>query len=211
MVNPKKVDAVILTQLRLLADYLAIAIENTRRYKLMKEMAVRDNLTGLFNQRYLYPTLKRHISSCREVKRPLSLIFMDMDNFKRVVDRHGHLNGSRALGEVAQRIQACISEPAFGVAYGGDEFVMVLPEFSRTKAVKLASKIRRSVKNAPYLTRWGHQVSMTASFGVATFPQDADDSTSLLALADKAMFDVKNTGKNRVNAKVTRSDNRHTP
>jgi len=202
VVNPKNVDTVMLTQLRLLADYLAIAIENTRRYKLMKEMAVRDNLTGLFNQRYLYPTLKSQISRCRKANRPLSLIFMDMDDFKSVVDRLGHLNGSRALGEVAQRIQACISEPAFGVAYGGDEFVMVLPEFSRSRAVKLAAKIRRSVKNAPYLTRWGQQVALTASFGVATFPEDADDSTALLALADNAMFSVKNTGKDRINAKV---------
>jgi diguanylate cyclase (GGDEF)-like protein len=206
VVNPKRVDATMLTQLRLLADYLAIAIENTRRYKLMEEMAVRDNLTGLFNQRYLYPNLKRLITRCRKANLPLSLIFMDMDDFKTVVDRLGHLNGSRALSEVAQRIQACLSEPAFGVAYGGDEFVLVLPELGRAQAVKLAAKIRRSVKNAPYLTRWGQQVSLTASFGVATFPEDADDSTSLLALADNAMFSVKTTGKDRVNARVKKTE-----
>ena len=123
VVNPKRMDAAMLMQLRLLSDYLAIAIENTRRYQVMEELAVRDNLTGLFNQRYLYPTLKRQILRCRNAGHPLSLVFMDMDNFKTVVDRLGHLNGSRALSEVAQRIQACLSEPAFGVAYGGDEFV----------------------------------------------------------------------------------------
>ena len=202
VVNPKRVDTAMLTQLRLLSDYLAIAIENTRRYKLMEEMAVRDNLTGLFNQRYLYPNLKRHINRCREASRPLSLIFMDMDNFKTVVDRLGHLNGSRALSEVAQRIQACLTEPAFGVAYGGDEFVLVLPETDRLQAVKLAAEIRRSIKNAPYLTRWGQQVMLTASFGVATFPEDADDGTGLLALADNAMFRVKTTGKDRVDSKT---------
>ncbi len=198
VVNPKRMDAAMLAQLRLLSDYLAIAIENTRRYKLMEEMAVRDNLTGLFNQRYLYPNLKRHIKRCRNTNRPLSLIFMDMDDFKTVVDRLGHLNGSRALSEVAQRIQACLTEPAFGVAYGGDEFVIVLPEINRPQAVNQATQIRRSIKNAPYLTRWGHQVMLTASFGVATFPEDADDGTGLLALADNAMFRVKTTGKDRV-------------
>lgn len=202
VVNPKRVDTAMLAQLCLLCDYLAIAIENTRRYKLMEEMAVRDNLTGLFNQRYLYPHLKHLISRCRDANRPLSLIFMDMDNFKTVVDRLGHLNGSRALSEVAQRIQACLAEPAFGVAYGGDEFVLVLPEADRLQAVQLASEIRRSIKNAPYLTRWGHQVSLTASFGVATFPEDADDGTGLLALADNVMFRVKTTGKDRVDIKA---------
>lgn len=205
VVNPKRMDAAMLMQLRLLSDYLAIAIENTRRYQVMEELAVRDNLTGLFNQRYLYPTLKRQILRCRNAGHPLSLVFMDMDNFKAVVDRLGHLNGSRALSEVAQRIQACLSEPAFGVAYGGDEFVLVLPEFGRSRAVQLATEVRRSVKNAPYLTRWGQQVSLTASFGVATFPEDADDSTALLALADNAMFRVKTTGKDRVNARVLKA------
>ena len=202
VVNPKRMDVAMQTQLRLLSDYLAIAIENTRRYKLMQEMAVRDNLTGLFNQRYLYPNLKRQIKRCGRENLPLSLIFLDMDNFKTVVDRLGHLNGSRALSEVAQRIQACLSAPAFGVAYGGDEFVIVLPETDRSQAVRLAIEIRRSIKNAPYLTRWGQQVMLTASFGVATFPEDADDGTGLLALADNAMFRVKTTGKDRVDSKA---------
>jgi diguanylate cyclase (GGDEF)-like protein len=198
VVNPKRVDGAVLAQLHLLSDYLAIAIENTRRYKLVEEMAVRDNLTGLFNQRYLYPNLKRHITRCRRENSPLSLIFMDMDDFKTVVDRLGHLNGSRALSEVAQRVQACLAEPAFGVAYGGDEFVLVLPGTDRSGAVQLAAGIRSAIKNAPYLTRWGHRVALTASFGVATFPEDADDGTGLLALADNAMFRGKATGKDRV-------------
>ncbi len=198
VVNPKRLETAGLSLLNLLADYLAIAIENTRRYKIMKDMAVHDNLTGLFNQRYLYPTLKQWLTVCRKTGKPLSLVFMDMDDFKRVVDRLGHLNGSRALSEVAQRIQACLTPPAFGVAYGGDEFVLVLPEYDRRQAVALATQIRCSVKNAPYLTRWSRRARLTASFGVATFPDDAEDSTALLAFADKVMFRVKGTGKDRV-------------
>lgn len=198
VVNPKHMDAAVLPVLNLLADYLAIAIENTRRYKMVEDMAVRDSLTGLYNQRYLYPALQRFISECSRYGKPLSLVFADMDDFKEVVDRLGHLNGSRALSEVAQRIGACVCEPAFAVAYGGDEFVLVLPDMSRAQAVEMADTVRRAISAEPYLSQWGHAVMLTASFGVATFPDDAGDLTALLALADKAMFEVKGTGKNRV-------------
>jgi diguanylate cyclase (GGDEF)-like protein len=201
VVNPKNINPTIVSLLHLLADYLAIAIENTQRYKQMQDMAVRDNLTGLYNQRYLYQALKRLIPLHRESGKPLSLIFMDMDDFKEVVDALGHLNGSRALREVAQRIHKCLSKPAFGVAYGGDEFVVVLPNANREQAVGIADDIRLAMKADPYLTQWKYEVSLTASFGVATFPQDADDSTELLAFADQAMFNAKNTGKDKVRSK----------
>jgi diguanylate cyclase (GGDEF)-like protein len=208
VVNPLTIDPAGLAMLRLLADYLAIAIENTRRYQRMLASAVHDSLTGLFNQRYLYMNLQRHLDACRCGNRPLSLVFMDMDDFKQVVDLHGHLNGSRALSEVAQRIQACLPAPGFGVAYGGDEFVIVLPGFDRAQAVALAALIRQAIKETPYLIQWGPLVELTASFGVATFPEDADDSTCLLALADQAMFHVKNSGKDRVNANLKKKSAR---
>jgi diguanylate cyclase (GGDEF)-like protein len=200
VVNPKHLDAGVLPLLNLLADYLAIAIENTRRYKLVEEMAVRDSLTGLYNQRYLYPALQRHLAACGRDGRPLSLVFADMDDFKEVVDRLGHLNGSRALSEVAQRISACVAEPAFAVAYGGDEFLLILPGANRAQAMAVAAKARQTISAAPHLSQWGHAVKLTASFGVATFPDDAADITALLSLADKAMFGVKRSGKDRVDA-----------
>ncbi len=203
VVNPTRMDPPVLSLLTLLADYLAIAIENTRRYQLMEERAIRDNLTGLFNQRYLYANLQRELTLCSRKQTPLSLVFMDMDDFKQLVDRLGHLNGSRALNEVAQRINAWLAEPAFGVAYGGDEFVLVLPGFDRERAIELATHIRRSVKAAPYLTQWGHLEMLTASFGVAVFPDDAADLTELLALADQAMFTVKKTGKDEIRTTVS--------
>jgi diguanylate cyclase (GGDEF)-like protein len=194
IVNPK-IGHTVLGLLRLLSDYLAIAIENTRRYQRMENSAVRDSLTGLYNQRYLYAALERHLVSCRSEGKPLSLAFMDMDDFKTVVDRMGHLNGSRALSEVAQRIQSCLRPPAFGVAYGGDEFVLVLPEFDRQQATDLIALLHRTIKSAPYLLQWGKQIMLTASFGIATYPHDAADTIHLLSAADKAMFRVKTTGK----------------
>ncbi len=198
VVNPKNINATTLSLLNLLSDYLAIAIENTRRYKKMQDMAVRDNLTGLYNQRYLYQVLKRLIPDAHQKGEPLSLIFLDMDDFKEVVDRLGHLNGSRALQEVGQRIRRVVRPPGFAVAYGGDEFVVVLPQSDRFGAIAVADAIRQSMRSEPYLSQWGHEVMITASFGVATYPDDAQDSTELLAFADQAMFDAKNTGKDQV-------------
>ena len=198
VVNAKYIDATNISLLTMLSDYIAIAIENTQRFRKMQEMAIRDNLTGLYNQRHLFQSLKKLVPYFRKNGGSLSLVFMDMDDFKGVVDRLGHLYGSRALSEVAARIKSHVEEPAFAVAYGGDEFVIVLPDYDRRQATDMALSIRKAIKQEPYLTQWGKSEKLTASFGVASFPDDANDSTSLLALADKSMFCVKSTGKDRV-------------
>ena len=123
---------------------------------------------------------------------------MDLDNFKKVVDTHGHLNGSQAIREVAQTIKAAIVEPCFGVAYGGDEFVIVLPGFNKDEARQKADTIRNQMKQTRYLTEKGLSVHLNASFGLAAFPDDTDNRTGLLALADKAMFRIKQGGKDAV-------------
>jgi diguanylate cyclase (GGDEF)-like protein len=198
MVNPRSLDKVSIDLLTLVAEYLAIGMENTRRYRKMSDMAIRDSLTGLYNQRHLYRSLKDLIEKCNAEKGHFSLIFMDIDDFKTVVDTEGHLNGSRTLREVAQKIQGCLAEPSFAVAYGGDEFVVVLPDTDSVHAAETARDIRESIRAATFLTRWGRNVQVTASFGVATFPDNARDIKELLALADQAMFRVKNSGKDRV-------------
>ena len=129
---------------------------------------------------------------------PFSLLFLDIDNFKRVVDTNGHLNGTRTLQEVAALIRQCVSAPAFGVSYGGDEFVVVLPGLGKRQALDTAEEMRRTLSQTQFLANRGLQVHIEASFGVATYPEDATDRTGLLALADQAMFDVKSRGKNAV-------------
>ena len=198
MVNPKTIDRSNLALLAPVSDYLAIGVENTRRYRQLRDMAVRDSLTGLYNQRYLYRELDGLIEETRNGGGAFSLIFMDIDDFKSVVDTEGHLNGSRTLREVAQKIRQCLTENAFAVAYGGDEFVVVLPDTDRHRAAEIARDIRGLINASTFLASWGREVTVTSSFGVASFPDDADDVKELLALADRAMFRVKNTGKDRV-------------
>ena len=160
--------------------------------------ATHDDLTGLYNTRYLYKSLDRLIESGRAEKRVFSLIFMDIDDFKQVVDTHGHLNASQAIREIGASIQASIKKPAYGVAYGGDEFIVVLPDFDKPRAIDQAKRLRSLMRKTVYLTSRGLEVKLHASFGVATFPDDADNQRALIGLADQAMFGVKASGKNAV-------------
>ncbi|MDZ7581286.1 MAG: diguanylate cyclase [Deltaproteobacteria bacterium] len=161
-------------------------------------LSLHDNLTGLFNTRYLYHSIEELIDEGRRQTRRFSLIFFDIDNFKSVVDAHGHLNGSKALAEVAAVLKSCLSEPAYGVAYGGDEFVAVLPDYDKVQAVEKAQEIRARLLHTVILPHVNNGVRLQASFGVSTYPDDAENITAILARADQAMFNVKGKGKNAV-------------
>jgi diguanylate cyclase (GGDEF)-like protein/PAS domain S-box-containing protein len=185
-----------------------ILVDNTKSKALEKQLrrdrqkfrnlANHDNLTGLYNTRYLYRALDELIEESNLARKHFSLIFMDMDNFKRVVDTYGHLNGSQALKEVAGTIKKCLSKPSFGVAYGGDEFVVVLPGAGKDQAKEKAEEIRTRMKLTNYLAKERHNVHLSASFGIAAFPDDTNSRTGLLALADKAMFHIKQTCKDSI-------------
>ncbi len=169
--------------------------ESERRFR---EQSRRDGLTGLYNQRYLYHSLAEWIERSKTTGVPISLIFIDLDHFKKVVDTHGHPNGSRIIRQVAQTIDQCLASPAYAVAYAGDEFVVVLPEADRTRARQKAVEIRNRVKNSVFGLDRGREVRLQASFGTATFPRDARDMNDLIAAADQALFAVKGAGKGAV-------------
>jgi diguanylate cyclase (GGDEF)-like protein len=195
VVNPKNLEGDPIPLLSIIADYAAIAVENMHRYQEIQNLAIHDDLTGLYNTRHLYRMLGVLIKTAEETHAPLSLIFMDIDDFKKVVDSYGHLKGSQAIHEVAKTIRECLSEPSFGVAYGGDEFVAVLEGFGKDQALKKAEEISMRMKKTVYLANHGHQVHLSASFGIATFPDDARDVSGLLSFADRAMFNVKERKK----------------
>ena len=169
--------------------------ESERRFR---EQAFRDGLTGLYNQRYLYQALKKWVERARDTGTPISVMFMDMDYFKKVVDTYGHLNGSRAILKVARTIDSCLQPPAFAVAYAGDEFVVVLPGMDMDQAFRKASEIRSTIRDTVYVLDDGIEVRLTASFGIATFPQHAMDLNELIAAADHALFAIKQTGKDAI-------------
>lgn len=185
-----------------------ILVDHTRQKRLeevlrrgrerFRNLSLRDNLTGLYNTRYLYGALDELFLQSRESGKPFSLIFMDMDNFKRVVDTHGHLNGSQALREVSRTIRSTIKKPCFGVAYGGDEFVVVLPGFDKARARSKVEAIRTKMKRTIYLADRGLTVRLSASFGLASYPEDAKNVIGLLGRADKALFRVKQTGRGAI-------------
>jgi diguanylate cyclase (GGDEF)-like protein/PAS domain S-box-containing protein len=169
--------------------------ENELRFR---EQAFHDGLTGLYNQRYLYQSLPECIECAQTTGTSISLIFMDLDHFKKIVDTHGHLNGSRAIQKVAATIENCLEAPAYAVAYAGDEFVVVLPGMNQIQALQKTSEIRTRVRDSVYVLDQGIEVRLKASFGIATFPRHATDANSLIAAADQALFAIKEAGKDAI-------------
>lgn len=183
-----------------LADYAAIAMENAQYFRKIKELTVSDDVTKLYNSRYLYDYLDQELRRSQRYGMELSIIFLDLDYFKNVNDTYGHLIGSRLLREVAQVILNCLRSIDIAVRYGGDEFVMILPSTSKEGALKVAARARDTLNKTIFLKEEGLAIKQTASFGVASFPTDANNKTDLIRQADKAMYLVKNSTRDGVKA-----------
>ena len=184
--------------LTILADYAAIAIENARFVSRIRQMSITDEYTGLYNARYLHQAMEDLIREAGEQGREIAVVFVDVDNFKQVVDTYGHLLGSRVLKEMGATISSCLSEDDLLVKYGGDEYVMVLPGRSRQEAKRLVEKILEAVRSSTYLNTESKPVKITASFGISMYPEDSGLKKELLLLADKAMYSIKGSTKNGV-------------
>ncbi|MGC4119540.1 MAG: sensor domain-containing diguanylate cyclase [Myxococcales bacterium] len=193
-------DAGDLKTLSSIADYAAIALENARNFRKVQELTVIDEHTGLFNSRHLMQCLTSEIARSRRFGHPVSLIFFDLDRFKQVNDQHGHQYGSALLREVGQVVRSTLRSIDIATRYGGDEFVCVLPETDRDHAIACATRLRDAVAQRVFLQSAGLAVKLTASFGVATFPDDGADEEAILRLADMAMYRVKETGRNNIAA-----------
>jgi len=185
-----------------IVDHAAIAIERSALYLKMTEMSITDDLTKLFNTRYLNRSLDLEISRATRHHTSLSLIFMDVDHFKLINDNYGHLVGSKLLVEMGQLLLKSLRTVDIVARYGGDEFVMVLPQTAPRSASQIAERIRRSIEHNVFLKRDGYSFKMTASFGVASYPESAKSKEELLKLADDAMYRVKNQTRNGVYAIV---------
>ena len=187
-----------LNALRILLEPQAIALENALTIQRAESLSVTDDLTRLYNSRYLNQVLRRETKRASRSGRPLSLLFIDLDGFKQVNDTWGHLSGSKALVEAAGLIRGCARETDVVARFGGDEFSVILPDTGREGAVSVATRVRERVAEHTFLKTDGLTVRLTASVGLATLPDVAGSAEELVRAADKAMYRVKDAGKNGI-------------
>jgi diguanylate cyclase (GGDEF)-like protein len=189
--------------LTLLGAWTSMALENVRLSESVEKLAITDDLTQVYNYRFLKSALRREIKRAGRFRQDLSIVMMDVDNLKAYNDRHGHLRGSFLLRELASLFAAQVRSFDLVAKYGGDEFTIILPQTGREGAVVVAERMRASVEAHAFpLAPRGH---ITVSLGVATFPADAGDPTNLLQAADRALYLAKQRGKNRVETLWTRA------
>jgi len=183
-----------------LADRAALVIERISLQQRLEELVVTDDLTNLFNTRYLTRSVETEMYRSRRYGHSLSVIFMDVDHFKNVNDAHGHLAGSKVLVEMAEILIRELRNIDIVARYGGDEFVIVLPQTSLANAMAIAERIRESIEKHVFLSSEELNLRLTASFGVAAYPESAKNKDALIKIADESMYNVKRHTRNGVYA-----------
>jgi diguanylate cyclase (GGDEF)-like protein len=177
-----------LDNLQFLAEQCSLGFENACRFSGARELIYTDDLTGLFNHRYLHLAIEKEIGRSHRYGMKFSLIFIDLDHFKEINDTHGHLCGSKTLAEVAQVLRHNVREVDTLFRYGGDEFTALLVETDAAGAEIVAERMRSAIANTPYLQEEGICARVTATFGYSTFPDHSEERARLIDLADQAMF-----------------------
>src|SRR3954447_5342565 len=199
--------ASILRAVRVLLEPASVALDNALLLKRAEALSVTDDLTHLYNSRYLNLVLRRETKRASRSGRPLSLLFIDLDGFKSIHDTHGHLFGSRALVEAAAVIRSSARETDVVARFGGDEFAIILPDTGGEGAFAVGARVRDKIAAFRFLAGDVLDVHLTASVGVATLPDVAASAEQLMQAADKAMYQVKESGKNGIQAAVAPADN----
>ena len=197
----------VLRAVRVLLEPASVALDNALLIKRAEALSVTDDLTRLYNSRYLNLVLRRETKRASRSGRPLSLLFIDLDGFKSINDTHGHLFGSRALVEAAAVIRSSARETDVVARFGGDEFALVLPDTGGEGAYAVGERIRERIAAFTFLVGDGLDIHLTASLGVATLPDAAASVEELVQAADMAMYHVKESGKNGIHVAPAAADN----
>ena len=185
--------------LTMLASFSANAIDHVKLHELTKQLARTDGLTGLYNYRYFHERLEDEVQRAKRYHRALSLIMVDVDNFKHFNDTYGHPVGDLVLKKIANIIGQSMRDVDLASRYGGEEFMVLLPETDTIHAIPVAERIRRTIeKRTPGALGIRQGEGARVSLGIACFPWDAQDKDTLLQRADEAMYAAKAHGKNRV-------------
>lgn len=190
-----------ITLARTMAHEAAMALENARAYEAVRDLADRDPLTGFFNHRYLHQRLSEEVVRAFRYRRSLSVVMLDLDDFKLVNDTLGHQYGDRVLVYVAEAIRAALRASDVAARYGGDEFALILPETSADDAAIAAERIRDALRNRPFPAGDGASLPVGASIGIASFPRDGRSATELISVADAGLYAAKAAGDDRAHVR----------
>ncbi len=181
-----------------LAGAVALAVRNTATFEATKRLTFTDDLTALYNSRFMALYLDRELKRCRRTRASLCLLFMDLDGFKNVNDTHGHLAGSKTLVEIGSVLEHTVRDADVLIRYGGDEFVILCPETPLAGGMVIGERIRKIIEGTRFLECQGIEARVSASIGIAAYPESADDVRGLISSADRAMYEAKALGKNRI-------------
>ncbi len=178
--------------------HLTIALEKAQMYRKMEKASQIDDLTQLYNTRYCNQFLDNFLLERKDTKAVISLLFLDIDFFKLVDDNFGHLVGSETLKIVGERMARVLRKNDVIIRYGGDEYIVLLPNTDKKTAAVIAERIRKEISREPFYAFGNKKFNITVTLGVATYPNDAKGRDELIGKADRAMYDGKMSGRNKV-------------
>jgi diguanylate cyclase (GGDEF)-like protein len=180
------------------AEHISLAVANLQLRETLQHQSIRDPLTGLFNRRYMEESLEREINRAQRKQQPLGIIMIDVDHFKRFNDRFGHEAGDIVLQTLGVFLRHSIRESDIACRYGGEELMLILPESPLEETMRRAEQIREGIKSLKLEHRQLSLGEITASMGVACFPEHGMTKESIIWAADVALYKAKAEGRDRV-------------